>query len=155
MRSFGGSQGPKQAPTAQQRYEQLSFGSDLIKPDAPIVHNQFLKRSVHWTRFPDFANDFERHRTILVRAVPFESNFQALRLAIISQALNPTVVHGMVFDWERIQQVLAIHNPVPATRASVRRRCPVVNLVRFCIELAGVHRLDSNVLARCETEAWE
>jgi hypothetical protein len=63
--------------------------------------------------------------------VPFESNFQALRLAIVSQALNPTVVHGVVFDWERIQQVLAIHNPVPTTRTPMGRRRPVVNFIRF------------------------
>ena len=51
-----------------------------------------------------------------MHALPFESNLQALRLAFIGQALNPTVVNGMVFDWERIQQVLAIRNPVPTTR---------------------------------------
>jgi hypothetical protein len=30
--------------------------------------------------------------------------------------LNPTVGNGMVFDWERIQQVLTIHNSMPTTR---------------------------------------
>jgi hypothetical protein len=38
-----------------------------------------------------------------VHAVPFESNFQALCHAIASQALNPAIVYGMVFDWEWIQ----------------------------------------------------
>jgi hypothetical protein len=84
---------------------------------APILHHQFLKCSVHRPCLPDFANDLERHRTVLVHAVPFESNFQALRLAVVSQALNPTVVHGMVFKGQRIEQVLTIHNPVPTTGA--------------------------------------
>jgi len=35
---------------------------------------------------------------VLVHVVPFESNFQALRHAIVSQALNPTVVNCMVFE---------------------------------------------------------
>jgi hypothetical protein len=30
--------------------------------------------------------------------------------AIISQALNPTVVNGMVFKGQRVEKVLAIHN---------------------------------------------
>jgi hypothetical protein len=76
-----------------------------------------MKGRVHRTRFPDFANDFERHWTVLVHAMPFESNLQALRLAIVGQALNPAVLYGVVFDWERIQQVLTIYNPVPTTRA--------------------------------------
>ena len=43
----------------------------------------------------------------MVHVVPFESNLQALRHAIVSQALNPTVVNGMMFDWERIVDLLA------------------------------------------------
>jgi hypothetical protein len=99
-----------------------------------------LKSRIHRPRFPNFANDFERHRTVLVHAVPFESNLQALRHAIVSQTLNPTVVNGMVFKGQRVEEVLAIHNPVPTTRTPVRRRCPVVNLVGFGVELAGFHR---------------
>jgi hypothetical protein len=30
--------------------------------------------------------------------------------------LNPTVVNGMVFKGQRVEEVLAIHNPVPTTR---------------------------------------
>jgi len=82
----------------------------------PVLHHQFLKRGVHRARFPDLADDFQRHRAVLVHVVPSESNLQTLRHAVVSQALNPTVVNGMVFDWERIQQVLTIHNPVPTTR---------------------------------------
>jgi hypothetical protein len=82
-------------------------------------------------------------------AVPFESTFQALRHAIVRKALNPTVVNGMVFDWERIEEVLAIDDPMPTTRTPMGRRRPVVYFVRFGVELAGVHHPDSNVLARC------
>jgi hypothetical protein len=67
----------------------------VIKPDAPIVPNQFLKRSVHRARFPDFANDLQGHRTVLVHVVPFESNLQALRHAIVSPGFesNPHNFH--------------------------------------------------------------
>jgi hypothetical protein len=65
--------------------------------------------------------------------------FQALRHAIISEALNPTVVNGMVFEGQRIEEVFAIYNPAPTICAPVRRGCPVVNFVRFGFELAGFH----------------
>jgi len=104
-------------PTTKQADEQLTLCTHLIKPDAPILHNEFLKSRIHPARFPDFADDLQRHRTVLVHAVPFESNLQALRLAIVGQALNPTVVNGMVFKGQRVEEVLAIHNPVPTTRA--------------------------------------
>jgi hypothetical protein len=55
----------------------------------------------------------------------------------------------MVFKGQRVEEVLAIHNPVPATCTPMGIRRPLVYLVRFCVELAGVHHLDSNVLARC------
>jgi hypothetical protein len=77
------------------------------------------------------------------------------RHAIVGQALNPTVVNGMVFGWERIQQVLTIHNRTPTTRTPMGKRRPVVNLVRFCVELAGVHHPDSNAFAHVETESLE
>ena len=80
-----------------------------------VLHNQFLKRGVHRTRFPNVSNDLQRHRTVLVHAVPFESNFQALRHAIVSQALNPTIVDGMVFKGQRVEEMFTIDDPVPAT----------------------------------------
>ena len=55
----------------------------------------------------------------MVHVVPFESNFQALRHAIIRQALNPTVVNGMVFKGQWVEEVLAIHNPTPTASAPV------------------------------------
>jgi hypothetical protein len=54
--------------------------------------------------------------------------------------LNPTVVNRMVFDWERIQQVLAFDNPVPTTRTPMGIWRPVVYLVGFCVELTCVHQ---------------
>jgi hypothetical protein len=102
-------------PTPKQADEQLTFCPHLVKTDAPVLHNQFLKRGVHRAGLPNFANDFERHRTVLVHGIPRKSNLQALCHSIIGKTTNPTVVNGMVFDWERIQQVLAIDNPVPAT----------------------------------------
>ena len=47
----------------------------VIKPDAPIVPNQFLKRSVHRARFPDFANDLQRHRMVLMQGVQYSPPF--------------------------------------------------------------------------------
>jgi len=70
------------------------------------------------------------------------------RLAVLEKVgIYPSVVYGMVSDGERIHQVLAIHNPVPTTRTPMGRRRPVVNLVGFCVELAGVH---SRILARTD-----
>jgi len=56
-----------------------------------------LECGVHRTRSPDLANEAQRHRALLVHVAPFEPNFQELRHAIVSQALNPTVVNGMMF----------------------------------------------------------
>jgi hypothetical protein len=68
--------------------------------------------------FPDLANDLQRHRTVLVHVVPFESNLQALRHAIVSQALNPTVVNRVVFKGQRVD-VFTIHDPMPTTGTPV------------------------------------
>jgi hypothetical protein len=54
-----------------------------------------------------------RHPTVLVHAVPFEANPQALRLAVVSQALNPAVVHGVVFEAQRVEEMLAKLTPGP------------------------------------------
>jgi hypothetical protein len=53
----------------------------------------------------------------LLHRIPFESNFQALCHAIIGKTVNPSVVNGVVFKGQRVEEVFAIHNPVPATRA--------------------------------------
>jgi hypothetical protein len=37
----------------------------------------------------------------------------------------------MVFKGQRVEEVFAIHNPVPTTRTPVGFRSPVVYLVRF------------------------
>jgi hypothetical protein len=88
-----------------------------------------------------------RHGTVL--QVPFESNLQALRHAIVSQALNPTVVNGMVFKGQRVED--GARNPQPSANnphtGGFRR--PVVNLVGLGFESTGVHNPDSNALARC------
>jgi len=54
-----------------------------------------LKSRIHRLRLPDFANDLQRHRTVLVHGLPFESNFQTRRHAIVDK--NPSIVYGMVF----------------------------------------------------------
>jgi hypothetical protein len=51
--------------------------------------------------------------------VPFESNLQALRLAIVSEALNPTVINGVVFKGQRVEEVFTIHDPMPTTGTPV------------------------------------
>ena len=69
--------------------------------------------------------------------------------------MNPSVVNGMVFKGQRVEEVFTIHDPMSTTRTPVRRGCPVLNLVRFCFELAGVHQ---EILTPCldvETEALE
>jgi len=51
-----------------------------------------------------------------VHVVPFESNLQGLRLAIIGKAPNPSIVHAVVFKGQRIEKVLTIHDPMPTAR---------------------------------------
>jgi hypothetical protein len=70
---------------------------------------------------------------------PLESNLEALRLAIIGKASNASIIYWMVFNGKRVPEVLTIDDPMPTTGAPMRVGCPVVHLVRFRIELAGVH----------------
>jgi hypothetical protein len=89
-----------------------------------------------------------------VHDVPFESNLQTQRHAILSQALNPTIVNGMVFAWKQIQQVLTIHNPMPATGAPVGVGRPVINFLRLGFVLAGVHGKSSSAKRPRANSPW-
>jgi hypothetical protein len=46
----------------------------------------------------------------------------------------------MVFDWKRGAEVLTIHDPMPTAGAPMRVGCPVVDFVKWCFELTGLHR---------------
>jgi hypothetical protein len=127
-------------PTAQQRNEELSLGSHLIKPDASVLHDQFLKRCIHRARLPDFANDLQRHGTVLVHVLPCEMYFQTLRHAIIGKAPNPSVLNGVVFAGQWFHKVLTVDNPMPTASAPVRFGSPMVNVIGLGFELAGIHR---------------
>jgi hypothetical protein len=65
---------------------------------------------------PDFTNDLQRHRTVLVHVLPRESYLQALRRAIVGKAPNPTVVNGVVWACKWFLEVLTVDNPMPAAR---------------------------------------
>jgi hypothetical protein len=66
---------------------------------------------------------------VLTHGLPLESNLEALRLAIIGEASNASVLDGIVFNWKRVGEVLTIDDPMPTTSAPVRVRCPVVHFI--------------------------
>jgi hypothetical protein len=135
------------AQTTQQASQQLPFAPHLIKPDAPVVHHQLLKGHVHRPCLPDFANEPQRHRTVLAHTVPFVPNLQALRLAIIGKAPNPSIIDSMVLERKRVEEVLTIHDPMPTVGAPMRFKCPVVYFIGLGVEQAGVHSGRSSLLS--------
>ena len=120
---------PHRFPPAQQARQQLPFSAYLIRPDAPVLHDEFIERHIHRSSFPDFAHQLQRHRPELVHRLPCESNLQALRRPIIRKAANPAILNGMVFAREWFHEVLTVDNPTPTTRAPVRFGRPMVNFI--------------------------
>jgi hypothetical protein len=125
--------------TTQQARQQLSFGHYIIKPDAMIFLEQCVDGCVHRAGSPDFARDLQSDWAVLVDRIPLVSDFQTLSCTIVSKALDTRILDGMMRHWERIEKVFTIHDPTPAV-AEVRLGRPVVNLVRFSFESAGVHQ---------------
>jgi hypothetical protein len=105
----------------------------------PVLHDEFFERHIHRSSLPDFADDWQRNRTVLVHILPSESNLQALRGAIVRKAANPYILDRIVFERKRLHEVPTVDDPAPTVPAPVRLGRPVVHFIRF--ELVEVKRI--------------